>query len=288
AGAEHADRYDRRLKRVDIARDDRLKSVDDLRTYQNRIDTEMRSRRMCADTLDIDGQRVGGRHHRSGADPECADGHPWIVVHPENFLDTKTIHQPIVDHGLAATAAFFRRLEDDNGRAREIPGLREIAGSTEQHGGMAVMAAGVHLSRNSRLVRQVVRFLDRKRIHVGAQANGLAGHALLAPDNADHAGAPEAGHDLVAAERLELLCDGPRRAVHVVLQLGMHVQIAPPLGNVGMKVCDAVHDRHDLAPWRAQCSKSPGTGASSGNRPCWPIDRAGRRPYTDPSILATG
>src|SRR4029077_16008884 len=92
---------------------------------------------------------------------------------------------------------------------------------------------------------------------------------------------PETGHDLVAAERLELLCDGPRRAVHVVLQLDRHVQIARPLDNVGMKVGDAVHDRHDLAPWRAQCSKSPGTGASSGNRREWPIDPASRRPYPD-------
>ena len=209
-------------------------------------------------------------------------------MHPENFLDAEAVHQPVIDHGLAASAAFFRRLEDDNGRAGEIPGLREIAGGTEQHGGVAVMAAGVHLSRNGRLVRQVARLLDRKRIHVGAQADGLAGPALLAADNADHAGAPETGHDLVAAERLEFLCNGPRRAVHVVLQLGVHVQVAPPLGNVGMKVGDAVHDRHDLAPWRAQCSKSPGASASSGNKRGWPIDRAGRRPYTDPSILATG
>src|SRR5262245_46749124 len=126
------------------------------------------------------------------------------------------------------------------------------------------MAAGVHFARDRRLVWQVIRFLDRKRVHVGAQADSLAGPALFAADHSDYSGAPEAGHDLVATERFELVRDATCGAMHVVLQLGMHVHVAPPRSNVGMKVGDAVHNRHGLAPWQAQCSKSPGAGASSG------------------------
>ena len=44
---------------------------------------------------------------------------------------------------------------------------------------------------------------------------------LPAADDADHAGAADAGHHLVAAEFAQLLGHDAGRAVHVVVELGM-------------------------------------------------------------------
>ena len=152
---------------------------------------------------------------------------------------------PVIDHGLAAGAALLGRLEDHHRGAGEIAGLGEIARGAEQHGGVAVMAAGVHLARHGRLVRQAGRLLDRQRVHVGAQADDLAGAALAAADDADHAGAADARHHLVAAEALQLVGDAAGGAVDVVEQFGMGMQIVPPCGDLAVQVGDAVDDRHD-------------------------------------------
>src|SRR5262249_685005 len=110
---------------------------------------------------------------------------------------------------------------------------------------MAVMAAGMHLPRHGGFVGQIVRLLDRQRIHVSAQADHLAGPTRpVAPDDADHAGAPDAGHHLVAAERGELSgdrCSGP---VHVVEELRMRMNIVPPGGDLALEVRYTIDNRH--------------------------------------------
>ena len=73
----------------------------------------------------------------------------------------------------------------------------------------------------------------------------------LAADDADHAGAADAGHDLVAAEALELLGHDARGAVHVEQQLRMGVDVLPPGGDFRKKIGDAIDDRHGTAPWSA-------------------------------------
>ena len=263
AGVEHADRHHARLERIDVARHDRLDGVDDLRADQNGVDAEMRARGVGADALDVDRDEIGRRHHGAGADAELADRHAGIIVHAVDLVDLEARHQPVLDHGLAAGAALLGRLEDDDRGAGEIARLGEIARGAEQHGGVAVMAAGVHLAGHRRLVRQSGFLLDRQRVHVGAQADDLVGFALAAVDDADHPGAAEAGHHLVAAEGLELVGDDAGGAQDVVLQFRVGMQIVPPFGDLGRKVGDAVDDRHEEAPVKGQCSKRPGPGASS-------------------------
>ena len=148
-------------------------------------------------------------------------------MHAVDLLDAEAVHQAVLDHGEAAGAALLRRLEDDHRRAGEVAGLGEILRRAEQHRGVAVMAAGVHLAGHGRLVGKLVRLLERQGVHVGAQPDHLAARRRrLAADDADHAGAPDAGHHLVAAERLELLGDRGGGAVDLVEQLGMGMDIA--------------------------------------------------------------
>ena len=117
----------------------------------------------------------------------------------------------------------------------------------KQHRGVAVVAAGVHLAGHRRFVRQAGLLLERQRIHVGAQPHHLAAGlapGLAAADDADDAGAADTRHHLVAAEAFELVGNGSRRAVHVILQLRVHVHVAAPGGDLVVQVGDAIDDRH--------------------------------------------
>ena len=124
-------------------------------------------------------------------------------MHAEDLFDLEAVHQAVLDHRCGARAALFGGLEDHHRVAGEIAGLGEIARRAEQHRGMAVMAAGVHQAGVLGGIRQIGRFLDRQRVHVGAQPDhldvALAG-GLAALDDAHHAGPAEAGDDFVAAE----------------------------------------------------------------------------------------
>jgi len=155
---------------------------------------------------------------------------------------------PVVDHLAAAAAALLGRLEDHDRGAVEIARLGEILRGTEQHRGVAVVAAGVHLAGILRFVRQTGGFLDRQRVHVGAKPDGAGAATPLAADHTDHTGAADAAHHLVAAEGFKLLGDHAGRTVHVEQQLRMGVDILPPSGNFRKEIGDTINDRHGIAP----------------------------------------
>jgi hypothetical protein len=90
-------------------------------------------------------------------------------VHAVDLLDTPPRHETIIDHGLAARATLFGRLENDDGGAIEVAGLGEVLCCTEQHGGMPVVAARMHLAPGFRSVGQAGALLERQRVHIGAQ-----------------------------------------------------------------------------------------------------------------------
>ena len=104
---------------------------------------------------------------------EFADRQAGIIVHAVDFLDAEALHQAVLDHRLAAAAALLGRLEDHDRGAGEVARLGEVVRGAEQHRGVAVMAAGVHLAGHRRFVGHVVGLLDRQRVHVGAQPDHL-------------------------------------------------------------------------------------------------------------------
>ena len=199
---------------------------------------------MRADAFDVNRDEIRRRHHRPLGQAEFADRHAGGIVHAVEFVDGKTADHAVIEHRLGASAAFLGRLENDDSSAVEIAGLGEVACRAQKHRGVAVMAAGVHLAWHRRLVRQVVGLLDRQRVHVGAQRDRLAGRALAPTDDPDHAGAADPRYHLVAAEFREPRRHRGRSPVHLIEQLRMGVQIAPPGGDVGMQVGDTVDDRH--------------------------------------------
>ncbi len=174
-------------------------------------------------------------------------GSPGTVMHAVDLLDAETVHQPVLDHRGGARATLFGRLEDHDSVAGEIPGFGEVTGGTQQHRGVAVMAAGVHQARRLGGIRQVGFLLDRQRVHVGAQPDhldvALAGRPL-ALDDADHAGLAEPRGDLIAAELPQPIRHECCSAVHFIHQFGIFMDIAAPGLNIGLQIGDAVNDGH--------------------------------------------
>ena len=174
-------------------------------------------------------------------------------MHAIDLLDAEAFHQAVVDHRLGAGTALFRRLKDHHGIAGEIAGLGEIARRAEQHRGVPVMAAGMHLARRLGGVCQIGLFLDRQRIHVGAQADHLdvaIAVRLAALDDADHAGAAKTGGDFVAAEFAQPVRHECCSAMHVVQQLRVFMDIPAPGLNIGLKVGDTIDDGHEKSRLR--------------------------------------
>ena len=114
----------------------------------HRINRHMRHRGMRATAFNLDFKFISCCHNRAGPNAELANRHAGQIMHAIDFRDAKAIHQPILHHRFAATTAFFRRLENHDGRARKIPRLGEIFGCPQQHGGVPVMAARVHFAGN--------------------------------------------------------------------------------------------------------------------------------------------
>ena len=84
------------------------------------------------------------------------------------------------------------------------------------------MPAGVHHPFVERLVVDIALFDDRQRVHVGAQGDDLA--RLAAAQDADHAGAPDAGLHLIDSQRTQPLGDELARLVLLKPELRMLVQ----------------------------------------------------------------
>ena len=107
------------------------------------------------------------------------------VVHGENLVAGEALEEAVLDHLACATAELLGGLKDEVQRALPVFILSEGDSGTEQHGGVAVVTAAMHLSRRARTVGKLVLFGQRQRVHVGAQAEA---RPLATSQRADHTG----------------------------------------------------------------------------------------------------
>ena len=248
AGVELADRQHGAVDRVDPAGNQGLQGAHHLRAHDDRVDREVRPRGVPAAAGDGDLDHVGGRVHRAGDHRHLAHRQEAVIVGAEHPVAGEAVEQPLLDHYPAAAAALLCGLEDEVHGAVEIARLGEVAGGTEQHRRMPVMAAGVHRPGIDRAVGEVVRLRHRQRIHVGAQADG----PLRCPV-AQRADQPGAGDPLshLDAPGAELLGNDPAGAALGEAEFRVLVQVVPPGGHVGGEGGDAVVDRHSERPCAA-------------------------------------
>src|SRR6266581_597389 len=153
---------------------------------------------------------------------EMGDRDARHVLQGEDAVTGELVEEALLDHDAAPAAALLRRLEDEMHRALEIAHLGEDAGGAEQHGGVAVMAAGMHPTLMRRGMGKGIRLLHRQAIHVGAQADRT--QRIAAPQRADDAGLGKATMDF-AAIFSELRRDDVRGALFGEGELGMRVDV---------------------------------------------------------------
>ena len=250
AAVDLADRDDRRLLRnVELAADDGLQAVDDLRRGNDRIDAApgQRAMRLAAG----DGHRiaVGRGHQRPRAPGDGARLHAREDVQAEHRVGLGISERPLLDHrlgapglagaGLEVGRAFLGGLEQEHDLAGQVllhP--REDLGGRHQDRHVRVVAAGVH-DRDGlaavgagrlALERQAEIFLHRQRVHVGPQRNGRPG--LAAFEDADDAGLGDAGLYL-HAELLQMVGDDLGASHLGIAELGMLVEVAAPGQHLG-------------------------------------------------------
>ncbi len=85
------------------------------------------------------------------------------------------VEDALVDHDLRALVALLARLEhEDDVPGQVLAAFGQQAGRADQHGGVQVVAAGVHGAVDGRAVVDGDAFLDRQGVHVGAQQHARA------------------------------------------------------------------------------------------------------------------
>ncbi len=219
AAVDRADGHDGRVERRDLARHHRLQRLDDARGGDDGIGRLVRRRAVSASALDLDLEMVDGGHERAAVDADLADGQGAPEMEAECRADA--LEHAVVGARLRAALAFLGRLEEEAHRGAGLAG-REAPGDREPHRDVPVVSAGVHAARDRRGVGLRARFLQRQRVHVGAEQDAGAGAPVVGDDpGLSHA---RAGRE---ADRLEPRHDDSRRAVLLEGELGMPVQVAP-------------------------------------------------------------
>ncbi len=168
-----------------------------LRRRHHRIAGLVRRRAVAALALHGDGHRVGRGHERAGLEAELAHREARHVVQRKDGVAGEALEQPLLHHSPAAAQALLGRLEDEIERAVEAALLREVRGGGQQDGGVAVVAAGVHLAGHCGWRRAApVASVDGQRVHVRTDAQSPVARAV--PQAAHHAGAGQALVHLIA------------------------------------------------------------------------------------------
>ena len=228
ASVDHGHRDHCRLDRALVARDDGLQGLHDCARHRHRVDAHVRQRGMGALAADRDLELVRTGEDRARPHADLPDRHARPVVRAEDGLHREFLEQAFLDHLACTAAALFSRLEDQIDRAVEVALARQVLGRRQQHGGVAVVAAGVHLAGVLAGVGEPVAFCHRQRVHVRAQAHGAIRSAVL--DDAHHARRAQAAvhRDAPVGQRLR---DQVAGALLLEAQLWVGVDVAAQRGD---------------------------------------------------------
>ena len=89
-------------------------------------------------------EHVVGAHQRPGAHREAPHRHARPVVHAVDRAHREAIEETFLDHHAPAALVLLGWLKDEVDGSIDTLRPRQRAGGAEQHGGVPVMAAGVH------------------------------------------------------------------------------------------------------------------------------------------------
>ena len=228
-----------------VARDDALQRRHDLRAREHRVAAVVRHGRVRALAAHGDLEFVARCHQRAGRGAERADRHARPVVHAEHGIAREPVEQAVLDHLAGAAATFLRRLEDQMDGAIEIAMLGQVVRRAQQHRGVTVVAARVHLAFVLRAMAEGVRFLQRQGVHVGAQADGLG--AIAIADDTDQTGGAQAAMDL-DTPRFQISGHHVGGALFLETQFGMRMDVTADGADFGLRLQDFGDELHGAGP----------------------------------------
>jgi hypothetical protein len=177
---------------------------------------------------------------------QLSSGNAGHVVRGENRVTRKALKKALFNHDLRAAGVLFGGLKNQVQRARKLDFLRNVLGRCHQHGGVPVVAAGVHHARVHAAVRQVIGFVDGQGVHVGPQAQALAANAALQLGH--QPGGGQAPRDAVAPA-FQLLGQHLRGAELFETQLGVAVQITTQRHKGSSTRLQGVQHAHWASSW---------------------------------------
>jgi hypothetical protein len=93
---------------------------------------------------DFDLHPVHRRLHRAWGDANHAQRHIGRIVLGVHLRAGKALEQTVFDHGARARVTLFAGLENQTSGATKLARLDQIAGRAQQHGGVAIVPAGMH------------------------------------------------------------------------------------------------------------------------------------------------
>ena len=111
-------------------------------------------------------------------------------MHAKDRIHRKLFKQAILNHLARTATAFFGRLKDQIDSAVKVAVFGKVLGRCQQHGGVAIVSACMHLASVRAGVVKRVEFLHGQRIHVGTKSDGAFAGAIF--DNAHHTGGTHA------------------------------------------------------------------------------------------------
>ena len=164
---DHGDRNDACIDGLQVARHNGLKSLHHLAGDGHRVYAVVRQSGVTAFATDGDFELVARRHHWPCADRQGAYRHARPVVQTEHRIHRKLLEQPVFDHLASAAATFFGGLKNQHHGAIKVFVLGQMLRCCQQHGGVTIVAAGVHLAGVFAGVSEGVGLVHRQSIHIG-------------------------------------------------------------------------------------------------------------------------
>ena len=186
----------RHVQRRHIARHNGLQPHDDGCTCDHWISAEVGHGAVAALAFDVHHDVFARRHGRALAQQQLALAKARHVVHGKNRIARKALKQAVFHHLARTAQAFFGRLKNQVQGSVKACAVGQVFGRSQQHGGVAVVAAGVHQAGVAAGIGQAGRLVDRQRVHVGAQAQPARTRAAL--ELPHHARAAQAASNGVA------------------------------------------------------------------------------------------
>src|SRR5690606_10125427 len=134
---------------------------------------------------DVEGCHDGPAVHRRHTDRQTGP-----VMHGIYRLHRETLEEAFLHHGATTALIFFGGLENKYHRTAEVRILCQLTRRTQKHGGVAVMAAGVHPASMGGSVLHLIQLSYVECIHVCTKADG-GPFAQCTAQHTHHASTPQ-------------------------------------------------------------------------------------------------